>query len=76
MTQHERDLLLTRRQLFGRTAQGIGVAALASLFGPELLNGAQLDQARDPKTGGLGGLPHFAPRAKRVIFLHQSGGPS
>jgi hypothetical protein len=76
MTQHERDLLLTRRQLFGRTAQGIGVAALASLFGPELLSGAQLDHARDPKTGGLGGLPHFAPRAKRVIFLHQSGGPS
>ena len=32
--------------------------------------------ARDPKTGGLVGLPHHAPRAKRVIFLHQSGGPS
>ena len=31
---------------------------------------------RDPKTGGLVGLPHFAPKAKRVIFLHQSGGPS
>ncbi len=35
-----------------------------------------MDQARDPKTGGLVGLPHFAPKAKRVIFLHQSGGPS
>ena len=30
----------------------------------------------DSKTGGLAGLPHFAPRAKRVIFLHQSGAPS
>ncbi len=28
------------------------------------------------KIGGLPGLPHFAPKAKRVIFLHQSGGPS
>src|SRR6478735_8546054 len=27
-------------------------------------------------TGGLPGLPHFAPKAKRVVFLHQSGGPS
>ena len=40
MTQHERDLLLTRRQFFGRTAQGIGIGALASLLGPELLNAA------------------------------------
>jgi hypothetical protein len=76
MTQHERDLLLTRRQLFGRTAQGIGIGALASLFGPEFLSAATQDQVRDPKTGGLSGLPHFAPTAKRVIFLHQSGGPS
>ena len=73
--QRELDLHLTRRQLFGLTARGIGVAALSSLLGPQLL-AAGLDQARDPKTGGLVGLPHFAPKAKRVIFLHQSGGPS
>jgi hypothetical protein len=55
----------TRRQFFGRSATGIGVAALASLF------------ARNGFAGpGLEGLPHFAPKAKRVIFLHQSGGPS
>jgi hypothetical protein len=61
----ERELMLTRRQLFGRTASGIGVAALASLL--------------EPKAQGapaLTGVPHFAPKAKRVIFLHQSGGPS
>src|SRR5881628_1931066 len=76
-THHERDLHLTRRQLFGVTAQGIGVAALASLLGPELLAAAPvIDQARDPKTRGLAGLPHFVPKARRVIFLHQSGGPS
>ena len=70
------DLHLTRRQLFGLTARGIGAAALGSLLSPELLAASALQDARDPKTGGLGTLPHFAPKAKRVIFLHQSGGPS
>ena len=71
------DLHLTRRQLFGLTARGIGGAALGSLLSPELLAaGSTLQEARDPKTGGLTSLPHFAPKAKRVIFLHQSGGPS
>src|SRR5215216_5307252 len=69
------DLQLTRRQFFGRSAQGIGIGALASLLAPEIL-AAGLDQGREPKTGRLAGLPHFAPTAKRVIFLHQSGGPS
>lgn len=58
-------LALTRRQLFSRTSTGIGVAALTSLVEPRLFGAA-----------GLPGLPHFAPKAKRVIFLHQSGAPS
>ena len=75
--KHEFDLHLTRRQLFGLGAKGIGAAALASLFkqdGLSFVPGSASD--RDPKTGGLAGLPHFAPKVKRVIFLHQSGGPS
>src|SRR3954454_4897410 len=76
MTEYHRALDLTRRQLFGLSAQGIGIAALASLLGPELLAAGPDAQAAGSKTGGLPGLPHFAPRAKRVIFLHQSGGPS
>ena len=70
------DLHLTRRQLFGLGARGIGLGALGSLLGLEGLSAAGAQEARDPKTGGMVGLPHFAPRAKRVIFLHQSGGPS
>jgi len=71
----EAALHLTRRQLFGLGARGIGVAALGSLLGRDL--GAALPgEVRDPRTGGLVGLPHFAPKARRVIFLHQSGGPS
>src|SRR6187399_1736959 len=70
----ELDLHITRSQLFGLTAKGIGVGALASLMGIDAVAAGAAD--RDPRTGGLIGLPHFAPKAKRVIFLHQSGGPS
>ncbi len=74
--KHEFDLHLTRRQLFGLGAKGIGVAALASLFKQTGLGFTQSESSRDPKTGGLVGLPHHAPKVKRVIYLHQSGGPS
>jgi hypothetical protein len=67
-------LQMTRRQLFGRSATGIGVAALASLLNPGGL--AAAENGADPKTGGQLGFPNFAPKAKRVIFLHQSGAPS
>ena len=33
----EHELMLTRRQLFGRSVLGLGTAALANLLGPELL---------------------------------------
>lgn len=71
------ELLVTRRQLFGLAGKGLGVAALASLLNPELLASSRpQDSDKKLKTGGLSGLPHFAAKAKRVIFLHQSGGPS
>src|SRR5262249_60785730 len=60
----ELELTLTRRQLFGLASRGIGVAALASLLEPSLF--ADDKSGRDPRTGGLIGLPHFAPKAKRV----------
>ena len=60
--------LLTRRHFFGRQATGIGIAALASLL--------SRSAAAETRVGGLEGIPHFAPKAKRVIYLFQSGGPS
>ncbi len=68
----EFELLLTRRQLFGRAATGIGIAALASLLSEE---GFGMESGK-PKS--FGALPqfHFAPKAKRVIYLFQSGAPS
>jgi hypothetical protein len=56
---------MTRRYFFSRTSTGIGIAALASLFQDDLL-----------ADGALPGLPHFPPKAKRVIYLFQSGAPS
>jgi hypothetical protein len=69
----EHELLLTRRHFFGRTATGIGVAALASL-----LNERLFAADRDVSLRTHGALPalHFAPKAKRVIYLFMSGGPS
>jgi hypothetical protein len=74
----ELSLLLTRRQLFGRASTGIGVAALGSLLGDDLRANPKgpNDRAIDLRTGGLADLPHFAPKAKRIIYLFQSGAPS
>jgi len=70
---NEYRLAMTRRHFFGRSSAGIGTAALASLL---TSSGYGAATGTDPKTGGLAGLPHFAPKANRVIFLHESGGPS
>src|ERR1043166_9542091 len=60
-------LQMTRRHFLGRTATGIGAAALESLLNPKLFGAGDA-----VKTG----LPHFAPRARRVIWLTQAGAPS
>lgn len=58
---------LTRRHFFRKSALGIGSFALGSLLNPSLLAQTGLP---DPS------LPHFAPKAKRVIYLFQNGAPS
>jgi len=60
----------TRRQFFGRSALGIGAAALSSLMTKDL-HGSQ-----ETVLKGLPGIPHHPPTAKRVIYLFMSGGPS
>ena len=66
--QHEHEQLLTRRQFFGRSSAGIGAAALGALLGSTL--------AASAAPHGVLGLNHLAPKAKRIIYLFQSGGPS
>ena len=61
-TQH------TRRAFLGRGTLGLGGIALGSLLNAQA--------GKRNAIGGQAGLPHFAPKAKRVIYLFQSGGPS
>ncbi len=60
----------SRRDFLQRTSLGLGALALGSLIDPVGL------QAAAPDQGNVLGKPHFAPKAKRVIYLFQSGGPS
>src|SRR5262245_39979153 len=61
---------LTRRAFLGRTSQGLGAVALASLINPKLSSAAA-----SPMPGVLNPLP-LRPVAKRVIWLSMAGGPS
>jgi hypothetical protein len=69
---HEHMQTMTRRHFFGRAALGLGTAALASLV-PANLRAAE---TKGKAVGGLPGLPHFAPKAKRAIYLFMNEGPS
>ena len=71
----ENRLFETRRHFFGKAAGGIGSAALASLLNPSLFAGDQ--PVPQPNViGGIPGVPHYAAKAKRVIYLFMSGAPS
>jgi len=66
----EHAIQLTRRHFFGRTGYGIGSAALTGLLAGEV------PAAENQGRGGLPGLPHFAPKAKRAIYLFMAGAPA
>ena len=68
MELHDYQLSMTRRQLFGRSALGLGTAAMAQMLPTEL----QSAQGRADLNGGI----HHRATAKRVIYLFMSGGPS
>ncbi len=65
----DQSALLTRRRFFGRSALGLGIPALQSILSQTGLGSlARTDELTIP--------PHYAPKAKRVIYLMQTGGPS
>jgi uncharacterized protein (DUF1501 family) len=66
-------LAVTRRHFLSNAALGLGALGLAQILGPAA--SAQTDPKLH-RVGGQPGVPHFAPRAKRVIYLFQSGGPA
>ncbi|MCI0419202.1 MAG: DUF1501 domain-containing protein [Acidobacteria bacterium] len=68
-----RLLETTRRHFFGQCAVGLGQIALASLLRDGEMHGAQRTQPVNPRASKP---PHFAPKAKSVIYLFMAGGPS
>ncbi|CAN5920338.1 DUF1501 domain-containing protein [soil metagenome] len=67
----EHGFNFNRRRFLSRLSLGLGSAALGSLLIPDLFKGSGLGDA-----GSTPGIPHFAPKAKRVIYLFQNGAPS
>lgn len=67
----ERHLNMNRRKFLSNLSLGVGSVALGSLLIPDLFGGRGESEA--PLAAGI---PHFAPKAKRVIYLFQNGAPS
>ena len=68
------EWLLTRRHFLEMATTSVGVAALATLFNEDPALAQTI--ARPQGAPGLAGLQQIAPKAKRVIYLFQSGAPS
>jgi hypothetical protein len=68
----EHALNFNRRRFLSKMSLGIGSVALGSLLIPDLFKGSGLDE----DSGFTPGIPNFAPKAKRVIYLFQNGAPS
>jgi hypothetical protein len=67
----EHGLSYNRRRFLSKLSLGLGSVALGSLLIPDLLGGGGVDEDEF-----VPGMPHFAPKAKRVIYLFQNGAPS
>ena len=75
LEQHRQAI--SRRHFFQQGAVGLGTAALSSLLPGSLQANVTMGATGlSGATGGLATLPHFAPRAKRAIYLFMAGAPS
>ena len=77
--RQELGLAHTRRYFFGRTAAGLGTAALASVMNPEVGRADSAGAAGSAASGQTGGVLaglHHAPTAKRVIWMFMADAPS
>ncbi len=73
---HEYLNHLTRRQFFAGAGLAMGGVALSALA-PRLVGATARQNPLDARIHPpLAGFPHFAPKAKRIIYLHMNGGPS
>ncbi|MFY0653905.1 MAG: DUF1501 domain-containing protein [Cyclobacteriaceae bacterium] len=67
---------IDRRHFLTKSSMGLGALALGSLMGTEKLFAGNGGANAISGPNGIPGLPHFAPKAKRIVYLFQSGGPS
>ncbi len=67
--------IATRRAFLGDASTGVATAALATLL-QSRTRGDENFKRTGTRIGSLSELPHFAPKAKRIIYLFQNGGPS
>src|SRR5437868_5292591 len=67
----EHGLNVNRRRFLSRLSLGIGSVALGSLLIPDLFSGNS-----EEEVARIAGMPDFAPKAKRIIYLFQNGAPS
>ena len=74
LEEYQRNL--TRRQLLTHATRPLGAAALATLIKTRPGYSAKQTPKNTAAPAGLQDLPHFAPRAKQVIYLFMCGGPS
>lgn len=72
----ESRLAINRRHFFGKAATGIGTMALANLLHESRGSDARPAENKEQGTKNAPQAPHFAPKAKRVIYLFQNGAPS
>src|SRR6267378_3894110 len=72
----ERLHYISRRHFFKSTGLAAGRIALAGLMMPELARAITAPKSLGRAHPPLSGLPHFAPKAKRLIYLFMNGGPS
>lgn len=66
----------TRRQFFRGAGLKLGGLALASLMGEGAKSLGATSDAKAQVHPALSGFPHFAPKAKRLVYLHMNGAPS
>ncbi len=73
---HQYERLHSRRDFLARTAMGLGATALGALINPSSLLASSPRDDDNQRIRGILDHPHFPPKAKRIIYMFQSGGPS
>lgn len=73
---HQYERLHSRRDFLARTAMGLGATALGALINPSALLASSPHKDDNQRIRGMLDHPHFPPKAKRIIYMFQSGGPS